>query len=230
MKKTLIVIPAYNEGKNIGRVVDEIRKEGISLDILVVNDGSKDNTSNVARTAGAMVADLPINLGIGGARQTGLIYASKNNYHHLIQMDADGQHAVENIKHLLESARNHEVVIGSRFIEKKYRGALSRRLGIIILSIFLQVITGEKITDPTSGLRIFKRRAIKFLAKNYPVDYPEVEPIVFLHWAGFEIYEIKAVMNSRKSGRSSIAPLYYMIKVILAVLIDLFRQKPKVEE
>ena len=228
MKKILVIIPAYNEAKNIGLVIDEIKRENLSLDILVVNDGSKDGTSDIARKHGAVVADLPTNLGIGGARQTGLLYAMNHEYEICIQMDADGQHSAQNIKYLIESAQKNEVVIGSRFIENKYKGAISRRLGIIFLSFFLKLIIKKKITDPTSGLRAISGKAIPFLAKYYPVDYPEVEPIVFLYWAGFEIKEIPVMMRSRMSGDSSIAPLNYMIKVILAILIDCLREKPKI--
>lgn len=228
MKKILVIIPAYNEAKNIGRVIDEIKEQNLPLDILLVNDGSRDETSDIAQKHGAVAADLPTNLGIGGARQTGLLYALNHQYETCIQMDADGQHSAENIKYLIRSAQKHEVVIGSRFIENKYRGAVLRRLGIIFLSFFLKLIIGKKITDPTSGLRAISAKAIPFLAKYYPVDYPEVEPIVFLHWAGFEIKEISVIMRSRMSGDSSIAPFNYMIKVILAILIDCLREKPKI--
>lgn len=227
-KKILIVIPAYNEEKNIGLVIDEIRKENIPFDILVINDGSKDNTLLSAQRHGAIVADLPTNLGIGGARQTGLLYAQENGYNLCLQMDADGQHSAKNIKRLIKAGQKNRVVIGSRFIKNRYKGAFSRRIGIILLSFFLRMIIRKKITDPTSGLRAIGGKAISFLAKNYPVDYPEVEPIVFLHWAGIEIKEIPVVMRSRISGNSSIAPLNYMVKVILAILIDCLREKPKI--
>lgn len=227
-KKILVIIPAYNEEKNIGLVIDEIKGQNLPLDILVVNDGSKDRTGRVAQEHGAAVADLPINLGIGGARQTGLLYAQKNGYDLCLQMDADGQHPASNLKKLIKAAKHQEVIIGSRFIKNEYKGTLSRRWGIILLSFFLRLVTCQKITDPTSGLRAFGGRAISFLAKHYPVDYPEVEPIVFLHWAGIEIKEIPVRMRPRLSGSSSIAPFYYMLKVILAVLIDCLREKPQI--
>ncbi len=207
--------------------MDNIKEQGILLDILVVNDGSQDNTAKVARAHGALVLDLPTNLGIGGARQAGLIYAKENNYNLCIQMDADGQHPASNIRNLIKEINQREIVIGSRFIKNEYRGAITRRLGIILLSSFLRFITGKKITDPTSGLRSFCRPGIIFLAKYYPIDYPEVEPLVFLHWAGFKIREIPAIMESRKAGKSSIAPFYYMVKVILSILINIIREKPK---
>jgi len=228
-QKTLVIIPAYNEEENIGEVIADIRKENLDLDVLIVNDGSKDQTKEKALSFGIEVLDLPINLGIGGARQAGLIYARKKGYNCCIQMDADGQHPAKNLKNLILSANNNEVVIGSRFLKKgRYRGAVSRRLGMIILSSLLYLITGEKITDPTSGLRVISGRAILFLAKYYPVDYPEVEPIVFLHWAGFRVKETSVKMEQRRSGKSSIAPISYMVKVILAVLIDCLREKPKI--
>lgn len=231
MNKILVVIPAYNEGKNIASVVDDIYHQKLALDVLIINDGSQDDTSKKAFQSGALVADLPTNLGIGGARQTGLIYALKNNYDYCLQMDADGQHPAKNIKRLIKAARESDVVIGSRFLKKtKYRGALNRRLGIRLLSFILRLVLGQQITDPTSGLRIFSKPVISFLTKNYPVDYPEVEPFLYLHWAGFKIKEVPAEMEFRKAGKSSIAPVYYMIKVILAIIINLIREKPSREE
>lgn len=143
-KKILIVIPAYNEEKNIGLVIDEIRKENIPFDILVINDGSKDNTLLSAQRHGAIVADLPTNLGIGGARQTGLLYAQENGYNLCLQMDADGQHSAKNIKRLIKAGQKNRVVIGSRFIKNRYKGAFSRRIGIILLSFFLRMIIRKK--------------------------------------------------------------------------------------
>lgn len=227
-KRILVIIPAFNEEKSIAKVITDIKREGLGLDVLVVNDGSKDRTREEALSSQAEVLDLPINLGIGGARQAGLLYAQKHNYYSCIQMDADGQHLVENLKKMIKLSKKTEVIIGSRFLKNnKYKGALSRRLGIMILSFLLYLIIGKRISDPTSGLRVISGRAISFLAKNYPVDYPEVEPLVFLHWAGFRIREVPAKMRSRIAGKSSIAPLNYMIKVILAILIDCIREKPK---
>ena len=223
----MIIIPAYNEEKNIRRVVYDIKKEGIKADILVVNDGSKDGTKDMVEECGAYVLDLPTNLGIGGARQAGLIYALENKYNLCIQMDADGQHPANNIKRLIFGLGDNEIVIGSRFINKQYKGSAMRRLGIIILSWVLKIVTKERITDPTSGLRAFRHSCISFLALYYPTDYPEVEPLIHLHWAGFRIREVPAIMKARQSGKSSITPLYYMVKVILAILINCFRKKPK---
>lgn len=227
MKKIIVVIPAYNEGKNIKEVLDDIKKQGFPLDILVVNDGSRDNTAKVARAHNALVLDLPTNLGIGGARQAGLIYAEENGYNLCIQMDADGQHPASNIRNLIEGINQREIVIGSRFIKNGYRGATTRRLGMILLSGFLRLVTGQKITDPTSGLRAFRRPCIIFLARHYPIDYPEVEPLVFLHWAGFKTREVPAIMKLRRTGKSSITPFYYMVKVVLSILINIVREKPK---
>jgi len=120
MKKILVVIPAYNEEKNIARVLDDVKKQDILLDILVVNDGSKDNTVKIAQAHGALVLDLPTNLGIGGARQAGLIFAKENNYNLCVQMDADGQHPASNIRNLIEGINQREIVIGSRFIKNEY--------------------------------------------------------------------------------------------------------------
>ncbi len=228
----LIVVPAYNEAQSIGLVIEDLRKMDLEMDILVVNDGSADSTSAVARATGkALVVDLPKNLGIGGAVQTGFKYAARNGYRLAIQFDGDGQHLAEEIPKLLARLEQGGVnmVIGSRFQQKHagYRSTFIRRLGIRLFEGLNSVLIGQRITDNTSGFRAYDRQAIEFLSIHYPVDYPEPETIILLGRNHFKISEVSAEMRERQGGGSSIAGLkgaYYMIKVILAVLMTFLRK------
>lgn len=230
MNKILIIIPAYNEEQSLPGVIADLKQFVPDADILVVNDGSRDRTTDVARTAGVKVAVLPFNLGIGGAMQTGYRYAHANGYACAIQFDGDGQHLAEEIAILLELLRagKADLVVGSRFLDRgDYRAPFFRRIGIWIFSTFLSAILGMTVTDTTSGFRAANRRVIEFFARAYPEDYPEVESLVLLHRAGHAIAEAPVRMRDRTAGRSSITPVrsaYYMIKVLLAVFIDLLKK------
>ena len=230
-RKTLAVIPAYNEEKTISDVISNIKKHVPFIDILVVDDGSTDSTEVIAEKMKARVVRLPFNLGIGGAVQTGLMYAAMNNYDVAIQVDADGQHEPREINKFLKELEKDDadVVIGSRFIELAGdKSTYVRRVGIKILSLVLRLLTGCKVTDPTSGFRAANRQAIRFLSEIYPVDYPEPESIVILCRAGFRIKEIPISMSPRQGGTSSINSVnavYYMLKVLLAILVNLFRDQ-----
>jgi hypothetical protein len=228
----LVIIPAYNEGKAIARVIEDLRGIDLELDILVVNDGSADDTSAQARaTDRAMVIDLPKNLGIGGAVQTGFKYAARNGYRMAIQFDGDGQHLASEIPKLLARLEQNGVnmVIGSRFLEKHagFRSTLVRRQGIRLFEGVNSVLIGQRITDNTSGFRAYDHQVIEFLARNYPVDYPEPEAVILLGRNSFRIAEVAALMRERQEGSSSIAGLksvYYMIKVLLAILMTALRK------
>lgn len=228
--KVVIIIPAYNEEASIGNVIQAIRTKAPEVDIVVINDGSKDKTAEVAKaTRLAHVITLPLNVGIGGAMQTGYMYAKKHNYDVAVQMDADGQHDPEYLHLLLNSLQKGEAdcMIGSRFIEKTaYRSSLSRRTGILFFTGLLRLVTKERFTDPTSGFRAANRKVIDVFANYYPDDYPEVETIVLLQRLGYKVKETSVLMHSRETGASSITPfksVYYMIKVSLAVLMTLLR-------
>jgi glycosyltransferase involved in cell wall biosynthesis len=230
--RVLVIIPAYNEEKSVAGVISEIlQKPGI--DVLVVNDGSKDNTALVARQAGALVVDLPFNLGIGGAVQTGYLYAFKNGYDVAVQVDADGQHDPADLGRITAPVVSGEadMVLGSRFIEKTaYKAPLFRRLGMMVFSSVVSIINGQSIKDTTSGYRAVNKRVIAYFAENYPSDYPEVEALILLKKAGFRIKEIPVTMSEREHGESSITPLrsvYYMIKVLLAIFMNLIREHKK---
>lgn len=229
----LVIIPAFNEAGNIINVINELRELEEPLDILVVNDGSQDQTGVLAASM-ARVIDLPANLGIGGAVQTGFKYASRNSYRVAIQFDGDGQHIAAEIPKLLRCLEESgaAVAIGSRFLEPNngYRSTFPRRVGIKIFEMLNSLLIGQRITDNTSGFRAYDRQAIEFLAQNYPTDYPEPEAVILLGKNGFRLSEVFTMMRERQGGDSSIAGLtgiYYMVKVLLAVLMTVLR-KPSI--
>lgn len=223
--KTLIIIPAYNEEKTIKKVVSSIRENTTNVDIVIVNDGSKDNTLTEAKKTDAIVLNLPYNLGIGGAVQTGYLYAYRNNYDIAIQIDADGQHDPKYINEMIENIeqKGYNLVIGSRFIKKtKYNQTFFRMLGINITSSIIKLLTGKKIYDTTSGYRASDKNVIKMFAINYPYDYPEPITNMQLILANKKINEIPVEMKQRTEGKSSISlgkSIEYMFKVCLALFI-----------
>jgi glycosyltransferase involved in cell wall biosynthesis len=220
----LVIIPAYNEEKTIRQTINKLINTS-NFDYIVVNDGSLDRTKEILSTNHFHHLNLPVNMGIGGAMQTGYKYALEKGYTYAIQLDADGQHDPKDLKKLYEEIQRNEcdMVIGSRFIEKTgYRGSFVRRIGIYYFSMILRFVTRLKITDPTSGYRIVNRKIIKEFSNYYPIDYPEVEVLVQLSQKKFKIKEIKVEMKARQGGKSSITPLkstYYMAKVTFFSLI-----------
>lgn len=228
----LVIIPAYNEEKNLSSLIKDIHSlEDKRINVLVVNDCSTDGTLNVCNHLGVPTVNLPCNLGIGGAVQTGYKYALKNGYDIAIQVDGDGQHKPEYIKMLIEPLLNSEadMVIGSRYLTKKgFQSSLIRRIGISYFSKLLLLLTSQKITDPTSGFRACNRTVIEVFAKRYPTDYPEPESIMYLIRNKFKVKEVPVIMQARIEGESSITSLksiYYMIKVSMAILIDRMRKQ-----
>ncbi|NRF95756.1 glycosyltransferase family 2 protein [Paenibacillus frigoriresistens] len=232
--KILIIIPAFNEEKNIVNLLYTLNTLHTKVDILVVNDCSNDKTSSICKSLvldNLNVIDLPCNLGIGGAVQTGYKYAYRHNYDIAIQLDGDGQHKPEYIINLIDPIVRNEAdfVIGSRFIDKKgFQSSAMRRVGINYFSKLINLLVNQKITDPTSGFRACNKDIIELFASKYPVDYPEPESIIFLLRKKYKIVEIPVVMMERIAGVSSIhsfKSIYYMIKVSLAILIDFFRKQ-----
>lgn len=226
--KVLVVIPAYNEEKNILKTVNNIMNtkiKGVTLDYVVINDCSRDNTKQVLIDNKINFIDLPFNLGIGGAVQTGYKYAYYNNYDIAIQFDGDGQHDAAYLKDLIdEIKKGNDIVIGSRFVSElsTFKSTKLRRIGINFLSWLIEFVTGKKIYDPTSGFRAINKNIIKLFANNYPIDYPEPDTIVTVIKKGYNVSEIPVKMNKRENGKSSINPIksvYYMIKVSLAIII-----------
>lgn len=235
-RKVLITVPAYNEAGNVGRTVQEILSAPISVDVLVIDDGSKDTTAQEAGQTAALVASLPFNLGIGGAVQTGFRYAFNEGYSCVVQIDGDGQHDVTYLKELLTPIFQGEadMTIGSRFIGpfQGYRSSFVRRLGINFFARLISFLTGYAVTDPTSGFRAYNRRAIKAFAENYPYDFPEPEAIVVAQRAGLRVKEVPVQMRKRAAGVSSIRymkTLYYMVKVTVAILLDMLKRKKVAE-
>lgn len=229
MKKVLIIIPAYNEEKNIKNTVNKLKKlkqnKNFKLDYIVINDGSKDNTLDICIKNNINVISLINNLGIGGAVQTGYKYAYYNNYDIAIQFDGDGQHDENYIVKLIEEINNgYNMVIGSRFVSRlsKFRSSSSRQFGIKILSFFIKLFGNIKIYDPTSGFRAVDKNGIKLFAFNYPTEYPEPSSSVDLVKSGLSIKEIPVEMHERQFGKSSInlvKSVYYMVSVCIAIMV-----------
>jgi len=229
--RTLVIIPAYNEAKNLPMVIGELRACCQRWDVVVVDDGSTDCTADVARSLNVPVLQLPFNLGIGAAVQTGLIYAHRLNYDICVQIDGDAQHAVSDSIRLVDvlQSSNADLVVGSRFNLKKdgFQSSLPRRLGISVLILIIKLLTGQSVTDPTSGQRAFGRRAVRFLAPTYPQEYPEPEVVYMCLHAGLCVLEAPVRMRPRRFGKSSIDvlnSLLYVIKVVIGILIHSTRR------
>lgn len=227
--KHLVIIPAWNEADSIAAVISDLRRNAPGFDFVVVNDGSSDGTSDVCRSLGAPVLDLPVNLGIGGAVQTGYLYAFRNGYDTATQLDGDGQHPAAALPAMLEllRAENADMVIGSRFIDHKgFQSQALRRVGIGWFTCLGKVLTGRTITDPTSGLRMVSRRLIRAFALDYPPDYPEPESAIrAISMDGVKVVEIPVEMKPRLAGKSSISmrqSLFYMVKVSTAMALARF--------
>ena len=226
----LIIVPAYNEEKSLPGVIQDITDHAAYADVLVVDDGSRDGTARLAASLGVNVLSLPFNLGIGGAMQAGYLYADRQGYDIAIQFDGDGQHKAGEIEKLLGpiTSGSADIVAGSRFlIPGGYQAPLSRKIGMLIFSFLLSRILGTHVTDTTSGFRAANRRVIEYFARHYPEDYPEVETLVLLHKKRFRIAEVPVMMCERTGGRSSITAVrsvYYMVKVLLAILVDLLKK------
>lgn len=235
MGRYLAIVPAHDEAGAIAGTVAAIRREAPDFDIVVIDDGSTDATAAIAREAGATVLRMPFNLGIGGAMQSGYIYAEEKGYEIAVQVDGDGQHDPRHIPELLARLQGDpdlNMVTGSRFLERGgtgFRSSATRRLGIRFFSGVLSLITRTKVTDPTSGFRMTDRRGIELFANDYPTDYPEVEAIVMMHTHRLRSAEVPVVMAPRTTGTSAISStqsVYYMVKVLLAVVVALFRARP----
>ena len=235
-KKVIIIIPAYNEEGNILKTYNSIieynKKNNTNYDLIVINDGSTDNTLSVLVKNKIPHINLIRNLGIGGAVQTGYIYALENDYEIAVQFDGDGQHNASYIEKIIKPiiSKNADMVIGSRFIEdlNTFKSSRMRRIGINLISIFIKLITGKKIYDTTSGMRAVNKKIIKEFANSYPVEYPEPITTTELLKKGYKVKELQVEMNERLNGESSIKSwknIYYMINVILSILVTGLRGK-----
>jgi glycosyltransferase involved in cell wall biosynthesis len=233
-RTALAVVPAYNEAATIEAVIASLRRHAPVFDVLVIDDGSTDDTAGLSRAAGARVVRAPFNLGIGGAVQTGFVFAHEGGYDLMVQVDGDGQHDPEELGKLCDAMRpGIDMVCGSRFLTKgEYLAPISRRAGIHIFAWLLSRFVGQPVTDPTSGFRLYNRHAIRLFAADYPHDYPEVEAVLMLHHHRLQMCEVPVRMFQRGGGNSSISSgksAYYMVKVLLALFIGLARKRPVID-
>ena len=227
--RKLIIIPAYNESECIEKTIRDIMENASDFDYVIINDCSTDNTREICEKNDFNIVNLPINLGIGGAVQTGYMYAMEYGYDVAVQVDGDGQHDPQFLRKMAQYLETHDadMVIGSRFIEKKgFQSSKLRRFGIQYFTVLIKLCTGKKITDPTSGLRMVGKNVIRLFADSYPKDYPEPESTVAALKHKYKVEEIPVVMRERQGGTSSITmkrSVYYMIKVTLAILMETLR-------
>lgn len=228
--KSIVIIPAYNEEKSIVKTVQDICEHAPEFDYVIINDCSTDHTLSVCREHHLHVLNLPVNLGIGGAVQTGFLYAYKNGYDYAIQFDGDGQHDAKYLQGMRDYMieQNADMLIGSRFLEKEgFQSTGMRRFGIRYFSALIKLLTGQKITDPTSGMRMINRDILAVYSESYPKDYPEPESVVAIINSEKKVMEYPVIMRKRMEGTSSISPLksiYYMIKVSLAIFLEMLRK------
>jgi glycosyltransferase involved in cell wall biosynthesis len=229
--RRVAIVPALNEERSVPRVIAELRAFDPGLEIVVVSDGSTDRTAEVAEELGARALRLPFNLGIGGAVQTGFLYAHEQGFDVAVRVDGDGQHDASQLDRVLAPvlAGDADVAVGSRFVGTDgYRSSISRRLGIRILAWTVSALVRQRVTDTTSGFQAVNRAGIALFARDYPHDYPEVEATVMVFKHELRLVEVPVSMREREHGRSSITALhsiYYMIKVLLALGIGVFRRR-----
>ena len=229
--RTVAVVPAFDEEEAIAGVVRDVRAFDPEIDVVVVDDGSRDRTADAAAAAGAVVVRLPFNLGIGAAVQTGFRYALERDYDVAVRLDGDGQHDAAELPKLLAPLERDEadVVTGSRFHgdDGSYRPPLGRRLGITWFAKLVSMLSRQRVTDTTSGFQALNRPAIALFARDYPSDYPEVEATVLLLKHRLRLVEVQVEMRERETGSSSItflSSLYYAIKVTLALFVGMARR------
>lgn len=228
--KKLIIIPAYNESACIEKTVRNIQENAKEFDYVIINDCSTDNTREICEKNNFNLINLPVNLGIGGAVQTGYLFGVRNNYDIAVQIDGDGQHDAAFLSRMADHMKmtGADMVIGSRFIEKQgFQSTGARRAGIKYFTWLIRLLTGQTVTDPTSGLRMVNQRVMKEFSVNYPKDYPEPETAVAILHKGMKISEIPVIMHERAGGVSSISmkkSVYYMIKVSLAIIVERMRR------
>ena len=231
--KKIVIIPAYNEISNIRTTVQDLLDHAPGFDYVIINDCSQDGTMRFCTEQGMNIINLPVNLGIGGAVQTGYLYAWRNGYDVAVQFDGDGQHDASYLGEMADSlqAQQADMVIGSRYIKKEgFQSSGIRQFGIRYFSALIKLLTGKRVTDPTSGMRMVNRDVMKIYSEDYPVDYPEPESVVTILRMGKKVSEIPVIMRERQGGVSSISPrkaVYYMIKVTLAILMECLRKRRK---
>jgi glycosyltransferase involved in cell wall biosynthesis len=234
--RSVAIVPAYNEEGSLGQVLEEIRAADSELEVVVINDHSTDSTAEIAAAAGVSVVHLPFNVGIGGAMQTGYQYARDHGFEVAVQIDSDGQHDASELPALFEPLVRGEadMVIGTRFAGVGgYRATPGRRMGMVLFSAVARMLVHIKLTDPTSGFRAVNRLGIELFAREYPNDFPEVESNVLAARHGLRIVEVPVRMRERAAGRSSVTTIrgtYFVIRIMLALFVSLFRRYPNTVE
>lgn len=227
----LVLVPVFNEEESIAGVIDNIRANLKEVDILIINDGSTDTSAEKAEKKGVFVINHPFNMGIGTSLQTGCRFAAKYGYRYVIRIDGDGQHDAAFADAMLSPVKEGiaDITMGSRFLgQSKFKSSFPRLAGIYIISWFLKIITGKKVTDPTSGFCALNKKACAFLSENCVEDYPE--PEILVYHKEFRIREIPISINKRLGGVSSITPfmsVYYIFKVLLSLFMHMFRKENK---
>lgn len=234
----LIIIPAYNEEKNIGDVITNLRGYNYDIDIIVINDASKDHTEHVVLEKGEKIINHFYNLGYGGALQTGFKYAVEKGYQYVIQFDGDGQHDPKDLQRIIETLKTgyYDIVIGSRFLEKNsFQRSLAKKVAIAIFQMIIRVSTGVKITDPTSGLQGLTRNAFCYYSRmgNFPDDFPDADTLIHMLKRNYRVKEVPAYMKNRRYGQSmhsGLKSIYYTFKMLISISVVLVRAKFKILE
>jgi glycosyltransferase involved in cell wall biosynthesis len=230
--RTLVMILAYNEEASIGGVIAQVREHLPGADILVIDGYSKDQTFECALRANVHAIRVPSAYGIGGAVEAGFLFAQRGGYDVLARLDGDGQHDARDLARivLLVAAGQADMIVGSRYAQsREYRNTLTRSIGITLFATLVSWLTGKRFTDTTSGLMAVNRAVIQYVAVDYPFDYSEVEAIVILHRAGFDVQELPVTMRRWATGRSSFTMLrafFYMFKGLLSVSLETLRRVP----
>jgi glycosyltransferase involved in cell wall biosynthesis len=234
--RVVVVMPAYNEERNVGDIIRSVRQLLPGVDVVVVDDGSRDGTAVSAAEAGATVVSHPYNMGYGAACQTGFKYASRHQYDYVVQMDSDGQHEPRSVLALLAEVMqpDTDVALGSRWLGlAEYHGPLLRKFGKFFFGFLAGTLTRQKITDPTSGFQALTREVVHFYCTNvYPVDFPDADVIIMLRRAGFRVHEVPVIMYPNETGKSMhaglIRPIYYGMKMMLSIGMTLMRDDSQI--
>lgn len=233
LSTVLVIIPSFNEGSRIGKVVNSVKSQFADIQVLVVNDDSNDSTESEARDAGAEVISHPTNLGYGSSLETGYLYALRGNYEYVIQMDGDGQHPASEISKLLEPVLKGEAdfTIGSRYLSgaAPYKTGLIKGWGHKVFSVGYSLLTRYHITDPTSGFQCLNRSVIELFTKcRFPEDFPDVDVLLIAHFAGLRMKEVSVSMLERSGGKSmhsGLKPIYYVAKMLLSIFIVILNRR-----
>jgi len=234
MRDAIVIMPCYNEARNIKVVLTSLLQMDFNIDVLVVNDGSTDGTLNQLRGLEVKVVSHPFNMGYGAALQTGFKYAASNGYQYIVQLDSDGQHDVKYVKTILDKLREGEVdlVIGSRFLNgaKQMRFGFTKKIAVGFFKYIIRVLGKKKLTDPTSGYKGMSRRLFSFYSRmgSFPNDFPDADVLIKTLRLGFKLDEVSVEMRDRTDGvsmHSGLKPIYYMIKVTLSIIIVMLREK-----